>query len=339
MEHVKFYSKVGCLVMMVLLTVTTGAPAATAPANQDIAGDWQVKMDFNGRQMEVILSFARDTGGKLSGKWITGWGISELQDIKYQDNKLSFVQTNRFRETESVSKFTGTVKDGRLSGTLSGERGQSAVEGMRARPMPGAVGSWQIKTTRGEREMTATLTVRADKDGKLTAEWQGGRGQSEITDLEFKNDKLTFKRKSTYNDQQRESSYEVTVKADTLSGTVKTSRGEAAVEGKLAGAALIGKWELTITSERGQRKQILQVNPDLSGMYGAAAIDKVNLEGDQVSFSVPMGFGERSFTLEFKGKLAGGKLTGELTGFRDTIRKVEGTKLAAAAQKTVTAVK
>ncbi|HUV42100.1 MAG TPA: hypothetical protein VMW23_09965 [Sedimentisphaerales bacterium] len=330
MENLKLYSRFGFIVMMVLLTVAAAVPAATGPANQDIAGDWQAKMDFNGRQMEVILSFARDTGGKLSGKWITGWGVNELKDVKYQGNTLSFVQTNRFRETESVSNFTGTVKDGRLSGTLSGERGQSAVEGTRATPMPAAVGNWQIKTTRGQREMTATLTVTADKDGKLTGQWQGGRSQSEITDLAFKNDKLTFTRKSTYNDQQRESSYELTVKAGTLSGAVKTSRGEAAVEGKLAAAALIGKWDLTITAERGQRKQVLQVNPDLSGMYGAAAIDKVNLEGGQVSFSVPMGFGERSFTLEFKGNLADGKLTGELTGFRDTVRKVEGTKLAAA---------
>lgn len=327
MKQVKFHRTAGFLVTVLLLTLAAQVLAQDGPANQDITGDWKVKLDFNGRQMEVILSFAKDADGKLTADWISGWGISKLRDIKYEENKLSFVRVNRFRGTESTSNFTGTIRDGRLSGTLSGRRGQSAVDGMKVKPMPAAAGNWQIKTKRRQRETTAMLTVKADKDGKLTAQWQGRRAESQITDLNFCDGKLTFKRKSTYNDRQRESTYELTVKADTLSGTVKTARGQAPVEGKLVGADLIGKWELTIASERGQRKQILQVNPDLSGMYGSTAIDKVNLEADQVSFKLVMGFGERTFDIEFKGKLAGGKLAGEITGFRDSVRKVDGTKL------------
>ena len=332
MKKVKFNSTVGFLVIIVLLTLSAQVQAQVGPANQNIIGDWQVKLSFNERQMEAILSFSRDAEGKLTGKWISGWGISELKDIKYEENKLSFVQINRFRETESTSNFTGTLKDGRLSGTLSSNRGESTVEGVPIKPMPAAVGNWEIKTKRGEREMTAMLTIKADRDGKLTAQWQSERGENEITDPNFKDGKLTFKRKSTYNDRQRESAYELTVKEDTLSGNVKTQRGETPAEGKLLGAALIGKWELTITSDRGERKQILQVNPDLSGMYGPTAIDKVNLEADQVSFNLVMGSGERTSNIEFKGKLADGKLTGELAGFRNGVRKVDGTKLVAAAK-------
>jgi hypothetical protein len=327
MKQVKFHRTAGLLVTMLLLTLAVRLPAQEKTANQDITGDWKVKLDFDGRQMEAILSFAKDADGKLTADWISGWGISRLSDIKYEEGKLSFVRIDRFRETESTSNFTGTIKDGKLSGTLSGSRGQSSVDGMKIKPMPAAVGNWQIKTTRGQREITALLTIKADKDGKLTAQWQGRRGESQITDLNFSEGKLTFKRKSTYQDQQRESTYELTVKADTLSGTVTTTRGQSEVEGKLVGAELIGKWELTIASERGERKQILQVNGDLSGMYGSTAIDKVNLEADQVSFKLTMGFGERTFDIEFKGKLADGKLTGQITGFRDSVREVDGTKL------------
>jgi len=333
MKQVKFHRTAGLLVTMLLLTLAAQVPAQDKPVNQCITGDWKVKLDFNGRQMEAILSFTKDADGKLTADWISGWGVSKLSDIKYEEGKLSFVRINRFRETESTSNFTGTIKDGRLSGTLSGSRGQSTVDGMKVKPMPAAAGNWQIKTKRAQRETTATLTVKADKDGKLTAQWQGRRGESQITDINFSDGKLTFKRKSTYNERQWESTYELTVKAGTLSGTVTTARGQAEVEGKLVGADLIGKWELTIASERGQRKQILHVNGDMSGMYGSTAIDKVNLEDDQVSFKLVMGFGERTFDIEFKGKLAGGKLTGQITGFRDSVRKVDGTKLIEADKK------
>jgi hypothetical protein len=57
-----------------------------------------------------------------------------------------------------------------------------------------------------------------------------------------------------------------------LSGTFTSDRGEIEAEGTRFGAALIGKWNLEITSDRGTRTQILKINPDLSSMYGPIAI-------------------------------------------------------------------
>ena len=80
-------------------------------------GDWQVKVDYNGREMESILSFSRDKEGKHIGHWISFWGLRELNDIEYEDNKLSFVQVYENREGQSrTSKFNGTIQDGNLSG-------------------------------------------------------------------------------------------------------------------------------------------------------------------------------------------------------------------------------
>ena len=85
-------------------------------------------------------------------------------------------------------------------------------------------------------------------------------------------------------------------------------------------------WDLEVTSERGSRKQRLKVNPDMSGLYGSIAIEKVNLKGDEVSFKVALEFGERKFEMSFEGKLEGSKLTGELTTSRGN-QKVTGTKV------------
>jgi hypothetical protein len=290
-------------------------------------GDWQVKVDYNGRQFESILSFSRDKEGKRIGHWISFWGLSELKDLKYEQGKLSFERDRRNRQGQTTtSKFTGTIKDGKLSGTLTSDRGTYKLEGERSKRIPRAVGSWELKLKMGEREFPATFVVTTDKEGKLTAQWQSQRGEHEITDVQYERGKLNFKRKSKIQDRQWESAFNGTIQEDKLSGVIKSERREITVEGKRIGASLIGNWNLDITSDRGIRKQRLTVNRDMSGVYGAIPIKKVNLEGDKVSFKTVLEFGERKYEISFEGKLEESKLTGELTTSRGT-RKITGTKI------------
>jgi len=317
-----------CFLLLVLMALAAQVSAQPSRrGGRGLYGDWQVKVDFDGRQMDLILSLSRNREGKQIGHWISFRGLSELKDLKYEEGKLSFVRVRQNREGQSTtSKFTGTIKDGKLSGTLSSDRGKYKLEGKRSNRISRAVGSWEMKLKMGEREFTATLVVMTDKKGKLTAQWQSQRGEHEITDVVYKERKLTFKRKSKIQDRQWESTFEGTVQRNTLSGVIKSERGEIAAEGKRIGASLIGNWNLEVTSERGSRKQRLKVNPDMSGMYGSIPIKKVNLEGDKVSFKLVLEFGERKFEMSFEGKLKESKLTGELTTSRGS-QKVTGTKV------------
>jgi len=330
MKQTGLYKMVGFVALMVLVTAL--AAMSAEPAEKGITGDWLLKVEFNGQQMTSIMSFSKDKEGKLAGQWISFFGLGEMQDIKYEGNNLSFLQISRFGDQEFRMNFAGTLDGDKISGTLSSDRGESKVEGQRVRPMPAAVGSWEMKVKMGEREFTATLVVKADKEGKLTADWQSQFGEHQITDVQFEKGKLTFKRTSKIQDREFASTFEGTVKADTLSGTFKSERGESTAEGKRIGAALVGKWELEITSERGNWRQILQVNPDLSGMYGPIAIKKVGLEGDQVTFQIVLEFGDQKFEISFAGKLEDNKLTGETTSSRGT-QKVTGKKLIPAPKK------
>ncbi|MHC4604540.1 MAG: hypothetical protein ACYS6W_14565, partial [Planctomycetota bacterium] len=227
-----------------------------------------------------------------------------------------------------TSKFTGTIKEGKLSGTLSSDRGESKLEGKRSPRIPRAVGSWEMKLKVGEREFTSTLVVKADKEGKLTAQWQSQWGEHEVTDVQYERGKLTFKRKSKIQDREWESTFEGNIQwqTDTLSGVIKSERGEITAEGKRIGAVLIGNWNLEVTSESRTRKQRLKVNRDMTGLYGAIPIKKVNLEDGKVSFKIVLEFGERKFEMNFEGKLKELKLTGELTTSRGK-QKIKGTKV------------
>jgi len=313
MKKLAFHKAVGFLALIVLVSLCVPVTAGTA--KRGIQGDWQITMDFDGRQVSSILSFSTDSEGKLTGESIS-FGVSELEDVKYEGSQLSFVQVNRFGDNEFRSTFNGTVEKGRLSGTFSSDRGETTVEGKRLRRMPMAAGTWQVKFNIGDRQISSTLVIKADENNNLSAEWQSEMGQHEITDVTFKKGMLTFKRTSKIQDREWESDFEGTIKGHKLTGTFKSERGDIALEGQRDGAALIGKWDLEMTSDRGTRKQLLQVNPDLSGLYGSSPISKINLEGNQVSFKMVRTFGGQESEITFKGTLDGKKLTGERVSSR-----------------------
>jgi len=319
------------LLIAVVLSAQVWGQESSRPARgrrRGLYGDWKVKVDFNGRQSESILSFSRDREGSQTGQWISFWGLNELKEVKFEEGKLSFVQERRNRQGgTTTSKFTGTIEEGKISGTLSSDRGERKLEGTRSPRVPRVAGNWEMKLKMGEREFTGTLIIKADKEGKLTGEWKSQRGEHTISDLAYQRRSLTFKRKSKMGEREWESTFEGSIEGgDTLNGVFKSERGEIKAEGKLAGAALIGTWNLDIASERGDRKQRLRVNPDMSGLYGAIKLEKVNLDGDKVSFKTVMKFREREFEMSFEGKLAESKLTGELTTSRGS-QKVTGTKV------------
>jgi len=319
-----------CFICDVCLSADEATASTTRSARSGrggFYGDWQVTIDYDGRDMKTILSFSRDADGNRTGQWISFWGLSELQDVKYENGQLSFTQVRKNREGESfTSKFKGTIEDGKLSGIITSDRGEYKVKGERSSRMSRAVGCWEMKLKMGDREFVTKLVVKAGEERKLTAEWQSEWGEHEITDISYDRGKLTFKRKSKIQDRQWESTFNGAIGGDAISGVITSDRGEIKAEGKRIGAAVIGSWNLEVTSERGTRKQRLKVNPDMSGLYGAIAIDKVNLEDNKVSFIVAFQFGDREFEMTFEGKVDGATLTGELTTSRGT-QKVTGTKV------------
>jgi hypothetical protein len=328
------FLKTAVILSILVLAALPVCVIAAEPAGQDIVGQWRMKgANPDGPPMDAIMTISKDKDGKLAGKWLSFFGFSDLKDVKFEGGKLTFVQVNRFRGEEFTSDFSGTLKDGKLTGALSSERGDFDFEGALMQPKPAIVGVWEITTKRGDREMTSTLTIKSDKDGKLSGTWKSQRGESEISDVNFKDDKLTFKRKMTRQEQVIEIPYELTVKGDTMTGKSSSPRGESVMTGKRADSPLVGTWELTITSDRGDRKQVLTIYPDLSAMYGPEELEKISIEGSKVSFKQSRTFGDWTFEQEIKCELAGDQLAGEITFTgRDgnpMTQKVTGKKLGA----------
>ena len=330
MKNQTFIKAVLCCSLVVLAMLSAQVQGQPPQGRRGGAfGDCLVKVDYDGRQFESILSFSRDQEGNRTAQWISFMGLTDLKDVSYEDGKLSFTMERRNREGQtSTTKFTGTIQDGKLTGTMSSDRGEQSVEGTPMPRIPRAVGSWEMKYKIGDREITSTLVIKADKEGNLTGEWKSQMGEHSVSDVNYERGNLSFKRTSKFQDRQFESTFEGSIDRQTgvLTGTFKSDRGEIPAEGKRIGAALIGDWKLEIESERGTRNQRLRVNPDMTGLYGALPIKKITFKDGKVDFPMVMQFGDQSFEMSFAGKLEDSKLTGELTTSRGT-QKIKGTKI------------
>ncbi len=312
-----------CLVMV----LAVGVQAQPQGRGRGLYGDWLVKADFNGRTMESILSFGRDQDGNPTAQWISFWGVTDLQDVSLEDGKLSFKQVRQGRDGESMtSTFNGTIADGKLSGTMTGGRGEYTLTGERMPRTPWAVGQWNMSMKRDDREFNSTLTITADKDGTLKGTWKSERGQLDISNVETQRRTLTFTMKSTNPDRQWEATFEGELGPDGLTGVMKSERGEMAVTGTRVGGDLIGTWDLAIESDRGPRQQRLRINPDMSALYGAMPVEKLDTGDGKVGFKVTRSFGDRQWEMSLSAKLENGKLVGELTTPMGT-QKFTGTKV------------
>jgi len=288
-------------------------------------GDWQIKFMFGENEVESILSFSRNQEGQYTGQWISVLGMNDMKDVTFADNKLKFTQVFRFGDQEYTSTFTGTIEEGKLSGVLMSDQGETDIKGQRGPRSPRGVGSWDMTITAGEREYTGTLTISANKDGNLNGLWKSSRGESKLSDVKYENRELSFKRVIKTQDSEWETTFAGTMGPAGLTGVFKSDRGEAPAKGKRIGAAVIGTWNLDVSSERGESKQRLRVNSDLSALFGSTRIKKVSLEGDKLSFNYALEFGDQTYEVSFAGKIAESKLTGELETSQGT-QKVTGTK-------------
>ena len=309
------------------LLLPAGASAQTRSGRGGLYGDWQIQMKFGDMDIESILAFSRNQEGQVTGQWISPWGVNDLKDVTFEENKLSFSQVTNYGGQERTSTFTGAIEQGKISGLLSSDQGETDVKGQRAPRTPRGVGSWSMTIKAGEREYTGTLTITADEEGALSGTWKSARGESKLTDVKYENRKLTFKRVIQGDGGQMEITFDGAFSNTSLEGVFTSDRGEALGEGTRVGASVLGTWNLDIESERGDRKQRLRINSDLSALYGSTLIKKINLDGDKVSFEYTLTFNDQDYEMSFEGTVAESKITGELKTSRGT-SKVTGTRRA-----------
>ena len=300
--------------------------SGTMGAVTTIIGDWDMTMEFGAWQSHATLSLMAQPDGSLTGRW----GASEIGDVRFEGTILSFVRTVQWFDKEFIVQYQGTLKDGKLIGTLSGDHGAFPANGARPIPKLPVLGQWLFHYRIAEQDISGRLVVQENVDATLQGTWAANRGEHSISNLSYEDGKLTFLRKTTLGDRSFATTYEGSVHGHTLTGNFGNQQGQWVANAERVGADLIGKWILTTTSEKGTYTRLLTVYSDLAGRYesfgGELPIDRIDINGEQVSFQIEIGFGDRTFVMEFRGMLKNGVLEGELNSSKWKHR-VAGTKI------------
>jgi hypothetical protein len=310
--------------------------ASILHAADEITGLWEARMDFGGRESFAELSISKNPDGSLSAKW----GSDELSDVKFRDGKLTFTRTVGRGDRQFTSNFEATLSEGKLTGKMTSNMGEYNVVCTRPKPMSPAVGRWNMRIKLDDADIEALLTISQNADGILSGQWANEPGEHVISDVNYHDGRLTFNRHVKLAGPEPNMVFEFdtpfqgTIEGNKLTGMMKNEMGQWQVTGTRVGAALIGKWEMTTTSDRGTRTHVLTIYPDLTGRYesfgGQIPIKDLKLEGDTVTFGIDMGFGDRAFQMDFKGTLQGDSLTGTFTSPRGE-QPVTGKKIVPAA--------
>ncbi len=310
--------------VVLVLTFCTGVWGAVK--NGGLIGQWHMTLNFETGQIPSILSFTKDAEGALKADWVHIMGISQVTDIKREGKDLTFTVKTQLGDQNNTGSFSGMITKGTLSGLISSDQGDISAQGKKLKRMPMIAGNWGMTITMGEREVNTVLKVTQDEQGTLQAEWQSQWGEHKITDVQFKDGKLTFNRVSTFDDQEWKTAYEGTMKNHVLTGAFSAAQGEITANGKRAHGAFVGKWDLTINSDQGTRKQRLTILPDLTARFGAMPIKTLKIEDPQVSFGMTLPYGDNEYELSFKANLEAREMTGTLTSDQGT-SDVTGTKV------------
>ena len=100
----------------------TPAAAQTASDFSAVLGAWEMTLETPRGSMTQTLTFVAD-GDELTGSAMAPNGTTQLQNVAFEDGRVSFEVTRSFRNREITQSYSATIEGGRMTGTVSGPRG------------------------------------------------------------------------------------------------------------------------------------------------------------------------------------------------------------------------
>lgn len=294
----------------------------------DAVGTWNMKMTFGERKFESKLTIAKGKDEALKGKWTGRRGDSEVDKLKFQDGKLSFVRMAMVNGRQAEMSFEGKIDGDKLTGQFTAEFGEIDVHGERVpaatpkskidtKPVASPlVGTWDVTTKSQSGERKGKLVFKADMSGTHKSE----RGEWPVSNVKLDGNKVTYRMVIVRQEREFELEFTATLDGTKLTGTysvgelgdvAEVTANKAMPKPELA---LVGTWDLEITSERSDRTAKFIVKKDLTATYRTAnrelRVDDLRIENGQVRFTLKVELQDRELILDFKGKLKGGSPTG-----------------------------
>lgn len=316
----------------------TAIAAITAPAlvyaAEGPVGIWDATMNFQGNEVPVELAITEGASGGLEGTMTGRRGEQPMQDVKFEDGKLTFKRIANRDGQEFELNFEGTIDGDTLEGNLITPMGEIPLSGTRRGASIAAgsggdplLGDWDIEMDFQGNVRNAKLSF-SEKDGSLAGTYTSNRGENQLKNIAFEGGKLTFSRTVNYQGQEFDLDFEGTVENGKLAGNFITQMGEFPVTGTRPGAGgaaasedLAGAWEavLEVPNNDVDVTIVFSKKDDgsLAGTFtsplGATELKNIKYEGGKLSFTRTVDYQGQVFDMDFEGTVANGEVEGSFS--------------------------
>jgi hypothetical protein len=223
----KTMATIAVLVIIALSPIVNAAEEAGSASSPQAIGEWEFKSQMPGRTSTATMKITKNAEGKYEGTWSAQWGESTLADIKFENGKLTFIQTSSFGGQETKTTYEGTVANEKITGKAQGRWGDFTFDGTLGGETKGDItGEWQMNVNMPAREVVEKMTITKNADGTLAGKWEAQRGEIAISDIKFEDGKLTFTRISKFGDREFTMTFAGTVEGDSIKGVFSSERGD-----------------------------------------------------------------------------------------------------------------
>ena len=302
---------------MGLVMALAGVAYAEGPA-----GVWKVSMDYQGNPIEGVLTITEGDAGALAGTWEGRMGKQDLQDVKFDAGKLTFIRKVDRQGQQFDLAFTGTIEGDKINGAFDSPMGALTVAGAReataaptaadAGAKPGIAGTWDVISKSQLGELKRTLKVKDDLTGTYTTEDQ----EYPLNNLKMDGNNVTFDVKVTLQGQELALAFAGTVDADKLTGQFTSDAGNAEVTGTKQPAG-----------PKGDPEVIAAVQAGMDALK-AADIDKL-MTGYADNFTSDQGMDKAAFATFLADAKSQGFLDGLEASLENLVATVDGDKAKA----------
>lgn len=100
----------------------TRASAQTASDFSAVLGAWEMTLETPRGSMTQTLTFVAE-GDELKGSAMARNGTIQLQNVSFEDGRITFQVTRTLRNREITQSYSATVDGNQMTGTISGGRG------------------------------------------------------------------------------------------------------------------------------------------------------------------------------------------------------------------------
>ena len=307
----------------------------------DPAGLWKWKTtngrDGTERDSWVTLKYAK---GALAGTYRTTRNQVAITDVVLEGKNISFKVERRFRDRVFTTNYKGVLHGSSIKGTIKSRRGDEAREAewnaTADTPEADPIGTWVWSTRWGwsGEEVESKFTIKREGDA-FTGTYAGRGDESSIEEVKFKVNTLSFNVTSVTDRGEFTSAFNGTIEEDQFDANIKMQFGERkfnrsmVAKRVLAPAKPVGVW--TWPSRRGrdgeqvESKLALKKSEDgklavtFSRGDQESTIRDLKLDGNEITFTTKLSFGDNSCTIQFNGTFRGDELRGTMRRAREDL--------------------